>query len=116
MKNVSIRHAIATNIKRFMTKTLDVTTDAELSVRSGLPLSTLRAVLDGLVDTDVDMLGAIAAALDVDVSALLAQPDLPVDPLAQYHDQIAALPAVQRQRIQEFIDSVMATYEGAAAN
>ena len=116
MKNSAIRHAITTNIQRLMLATEDVRTETELAARSRIRQSTLQGILSGATDTDVDMLGAIAKALGVDASALVADPALPVDPVTLYRSRIAALPADQQQRIQEFIDSVSAAHEEVAVH
>lgn len=116
MKNSAIRHAIATNIQRLMLATEDVRTEAKLAARSSIRQSTLRDILSGAVDVDVDMLAAIAKVLGVDASALVADPASPVDPLAPYRSRIAALPDDQQQRIQEFIDSVSAAHDEAAVH
>lgn len=108
MKNVTIRHTITSNIERLMSAGGRTLTEAELAARSGIPESTLRAILCGTVDVDVDTLDAIAKALFVNTDALLATS---LDPVAQYRDQIAALPADQQQLIQDFIDSVLAQHE-----
>ena len=116
MKNSTIRYAIATNIQRLMLTTEDVRTETELAVRSCILQSALQAILCGATDVDVDTLAAIANALGVDASALVADPELPVDPLTLYRSRIAALPADQQQRIQEFIDSVSAAHEEPAVH
>lgn len=87
------------------------TTEAELAVRAAIPESTVRGILNGSHDADVDTLDAIAKALNISPSALLAPSSVPTDPLSIYRDRIAALPADQQQRIQAMIDSTMAQHE-----
>lgn len=115
MKNATIRHAITSNIERLMSAGGHILTETELAARSGIPKPTLRGILVGAVDVDVDALDAIANALHVYASALLAS-TAPADPISIYRDRIAALPADQQQRIQDFIDSVSAKYEEQAVN
>lgn len=116
MKNSAIRYVIATNIQRLMLATENVRTETELAARSRIRQSTLRHILCGAIDVDVDMLATIAKELGVDASALVADPESPVDPITQYRSRIAALPADQQQNIQEFIDSVFAAHEEAAVH
>lgn len=115
MKNATIRHAVTSNIERIMNAGGHVTTETELAVRSGIPKSVLRSILVGAVDVDVDALDAIANALHVDASILLA-PAAPADPVSIYRGRIAALPADQQQRIQDFIDSAFAKHDEHAVN
>lgn len=116
MKNTTIRYAIASNIKRLMSATPDICTETELAARTRIHQSTVRSILAGTIDTDVDTLDSIAKALKVNVDALLASPDSPLDPISTYRDRIAALPADQQKRIQDFIDSVSAKYEEELVN
>jgi transcriptional regulator with XRE-family HTH domain len=116
MKNTTIRDAVASNIERFMCAGGHNLTEAELAVRAHIPESTLRCVLDGSVDVDVDAIDAIAKGLGVSPSALLSSPAAPADPLSVYRDRIAALPADQQQRIQDMINSITAQHEEQPVN
>lgn len=114
MKNATIRYAVTSNIERFMRAGGHNITEAELAARAHIQPSTLRNILDGSVDVDVDTLDVIAKALGVSATALLASAS--DDPIATYRDRIAALPADQQQRIQDLIDSVVAQYEEQPAH
>ncbi|MFM0060025.1 helix-turn-helix transcriptional regulator [Paraburkholderia phytofirmans] len=114
MKNATIRNVIASNIERLMLETPDIRTEAELAARARVTKSTVQRILRGFIDANVDVLDAIAKALNVSASVLLAPPAAPSDPISMYRDRIAALPADQQQRIQAFIDSVSAKYEEQA--
>ncbi|CAE6901649.1 helix-turn-helix domain-containing protein [Paraburkholderia domus] len=116
MKNATIRYAVASNIERFMRAGGHSLTEAELAARARIPESTLRGVLVGSIDADVDALDVIAKALGVSPGALLASPAAPADPLSIYRDRIAALPADRQQRIQDMINSVTAQYEEQPVN
>lgn len=116
MKNATIRYVIASNVERLLRAAPGIGTELELATRAGIRQSTVRSILRGSVDADVDTLDAIARALNVSARALLASPATLADPLAIYRDRIAALPADQQQRIQNFINLVPAQHEEHAAH
>jgi transcriptional regulator with XRE-family HTH domain len=111
MKNATIRYVIASNIERLMRAAPDVITEIGLAARTNLQQTTIRRILSGSIDVDVDTLDIIAKALQVDAAALLSRSASPVNPIEMYRDRIAALPVDQQQRIQDFIDSVSAKHE-----
>ncbi|CAN7648969.1 helix-turn-helix domain-containing protein [Paraburkholderia terricola] len=114
MKNATIRYVIASNIRHLMLDAPDPRSEAELAARARIPKSTVQNVLNASIDVDMDVLDAIAEALGVSAPTLLAPPGLPVDPISKYRERIAALPADQQKRIQDFINSVAASHEEAA--
>lgn len=111
MNNATIRNAVTSNIERFMRAGGHNITEAELAARARIPESTVRGILDGSLEADVDALDVIAKALGVSANALLAPPSAPADPLSIYRDRIAALPADQQRRIQDMLDATMAQHE-----
>lgn len=110
------RHAIAANIRRLLASASDVQIETELAARTHLHQSTVRTILCGNSDVDVDTLDIIAKALDVPPKTLLSSSAPSLDPIARYRDRIAALPPDQQQRIQDFIDLVSAEHEGEPVN
>ena len=91
-----------------MTESLEIAAIFALSPRAGFWLAIIIGSWISLV--------SLHRALSVDASALFADPELPVDPLAPYRSRIAALPADQQQRIQVFLDSVSEAYEEVAVH
>lgn len=116
MKNATIRYVIASNIERLMRAAPDISTEIGLAARTNIQQTTIRRILSGSIDVDVDMLDVIAKTLQVDAAALLSRPASPVDPIEMYRNRIAALPAAQQQRIQDLIDSTLARHQEHAVN
>lgn len=70
----TIRGAIAANVKRYMTNHPYAGTEATLAAHSAIPKVKITRILAGTIDCDVDMIAALADALGVQSSDLLAEP------------------------------------------
>ena len=102
----TIRAVIAANLTQYMTGHPYAGTQATLAAHSAVPKVKISRILDGAVDSDVDTLAALASALGVPSSALLADPSDAKDRTNALLDKLLSLPLEARAKISRFIDSV----------
>lgn len=105
MKRKPLREVLAANVRAYMSRIPAIDTQVKLAKKAGISQSSVARVLAGNVDTQIGIVEALASAIGVPPGTLLqadAESELHID-----RERFASLPAIERAKIQSYIDFVM---------
>lgn len=107
MNKTPLRKILARNVRRHMETSEHVRTQVQLAKAAGMAQSSVARVLKGEIDTQLQIIEALADAIGVPPGTLLSDEQSEQQLLRFDRQLVAALPASEKAKIESYIEFVL---------